>query len=243
MKPKHPNIAIDIGNSFSKVGIFDGEELTAQHVIARPEELHSLLKNFSGSNVIISSVNRDQSTLFDRLAFRQLVYLSTSTEIPVKVQYKTPETLGVDRIAAVCGAFHEFPGKNSLVIDAGTCVTYELLNASGVYLGGAISPGMSMRFRAMNTFTARLPLVEPVDTPMSIGNSTASCMQTGVVRGLIHELQGAIDTYSSQFENLQVILTGGDSRFFENKLKGSIFAIPELVLKGLNKILLHNIRD
>jgi type III pantothenate kinase len=136
-----------------------------------------------------------------------------------------------------------FPKANCLVVDAGTCITCEFIDSQGKYWGGAISPGLSMRFKAMNTFTARLPLVEPVDNPPLIGDSTVSSMQSGVIHGVVDELDGAIKRYSEKFDDLKVILTGGDCRFFENKLKASIFAVPELVLRGLNSILLYNIRD
>jgi type III pantothenate kinase len=237
------NICIDLGNSLAKVGIFDHHELREKIVFQKVDDVLAFLKNFSGEGIIISSVNSDATILTASTGrFRKIMVLSHETPLPIENHYSTPETLGVDRIAAVCGAQEQFPGRNCLVIDAGTCITYEVLDSMGRYWGGAISPGLSMRFRAMNTFTSRLPLVEPIDDPPLTGSSTISCMQTGVVMGLIDEIEGAINRYSEKFEDLQVILTGGDCRFFENKLKASIFASPELVLRGLNSVLLYNIR-
>jgi type III pantothenate kinase len=155
--------------------------------------------------------------------------------------YATPTTLGVDRIAGVCGAKHMSPKTNVLVIDAGTCITYDFLDRDGNFLGGGISPGLMMRFNAVHNFTARLPLVPLVEIAPLIGDSTETCIQSGVINGLIEELGGIISLYRQKFEGLAVILSGGDARFFENKLKGSIFAVPELVLSGLNSILIHNV--
>jgi type III pantothenate kinase len=238
------NVTLDLGNTFAKVGIFDHHQLMETHTLQNVDEVVSFLKNFSGDNIIIGSVNSNATILATASShFAKVFTLSTHTPIPVKVRYATPETLGVDRIAGVCGAHEQFPGRNCLVIDAGTCVTYDLLDSMSNFLGGAISPGLSMRFRAMHAFTARLPLVEAVDVPALTGTTTVSCMQSGAIHGLIDEMEGFIGRYSEKFEDLKVILTGGDCRFFENKLKASIFAVPELVLRGLNSILLYNIRD
>jgi type III pantothenate kinase len=238
------NVSLDLGNTLAKVGIFDHHRLLEIHTLQGVDEVVSFLKNFSGGNLIIGSVNSDATIVKTTSShFAKVITLSTRIPLPVTIQYATPDTLGVDRIAGVCGARQQFPKQNCLVIDAGTCVTYDLLDSESNFLGGAISPGLSMRFRAMNAFTARLPLVEPADAPRLTGDTTVSCMQSGVIHGMIDEMEGAIGRYSEKFGDLNVILTGGDCRFFENKLKGSIFAVPELVLRGLNSILLYNIRD
>jgi type III pantothenate kinase len=161
--------------------------------------------------------------------------------LPIKNNYGTPETLGVDRIAAVCGAQQIFPFQNCLVIDAGTCVTFDIIDKDGVYYGGAISPGMHMRFKAVHTFTARLPLISPVPEAKLIGDSTETSIQSGVINGMAAEMVGIIQRYQVKFNDLRVILCGGDTLFFENKLKASIFASPELVLVGLNSILIYNV--
>jgi type III pantothenate kinase len=238
------NVTLDLGNTFAKVGIFNHHQLMETHTLRNVDEVVSFLKNFSGGNIIIASVNSDATILETATShFAKVIALSPNTPIPVTIQYDTPETLGVDRIAGVCGAHQQFPDRNCLVIDAGTCVTYDLLDSMSNFIGGAISPGLTMRFRAMNAFTARLPLVEPIEVPALTGTTTVSCMQSGAIHGLIDEMDGFIGRYSEKFEDLKVILTGGDCRFFENKLKASIFAVPELVLRGLNSILLYNIRD
>jgi type III pantothenate kinase len=238
------NVVIDLGNSAAKVGIFDHQHLKEKLVFQKMEDLERYIKNFSARNLIISSVNTDANKIASWATnFREVILLSHSLPVPFNSYYKTPETLGVDRIAAICGASDLFPGKNCLVVDTGTCITYDFIDRNLNYFGGGISPGLTLRFRAMNSFTARLPLVEPAEDPALIGNSTVTCMQSGVILGIVEELDGIIRRYSEKFEDLQVILTGGDCIFFENKLKASIFASPELVLRGLNSILLYNVSD
>ena len=236
------NIVVDYGNSSAKVGIFDGDKLTHQYNFPNAEELRKFLENFSAENFIISSVTKvpaDVSAWATRV--KRKFILNPQLPLPVKIKYATPATLGVDRIAGVCGAQHMFQDTNTLVIDAGTCITYDFLDKQGNFLGGGISPGLTMRFQAVHNFTARLPLVASTDDPPLIGDSTESCIQSGVINGVIAEINGIISLYKQKFEELTVILSGGDARFFENKLKGSIFAVPELVLSGLNSILIHNV--
>ena len=236
------NIVVDYGNSSAKVGIFDGYNLTTQYNFKKEEELKEFLQNFSAVNFIISSVTKDPAEVLPwaTQAKRKLI-LNSQLPLPVKIKYATPNTLGVDRIAGICGAKHMHPKTNVLVIDAGTCITYDFLDRDGNFLGGGISPGLMMRFNAVHNFTARLPLVPLVEEAPLIGDSTESCIQSGVINGLIEELSGIIRLYKQKFDGLAVILSGGDARFFENKLKGSIFAVPELVLSGLNSILIHNV--
>jgi len=235
------NLVVDYGNSSAKVGIFDQHTLIRKEVFARKEDLLSFVQNFSGESFIISSVNVDSKPILSISPIKKKFELKPGLPLPIKNLYKTPDTLGADRIAGVCGAHQRFPKTPCLVIDVGTCITYDFIDGDGNFLGGGISPGLSMRFQAMHSFTARLPLVAPADNPELIGNSTESCMQSGVIHGLLSELDGIIGRYQQKFEGLKVILSGGDTGFFENKLKASIFAGPELVLSGLNSILLYNV--
>ena len=154
----------------------------------------------------------------------------------------SPQTLGKDRIAAVIGAQSLLPAKNLLVIDAGSCITYDFLTGDRHYLGGAISPGVQMRLRSMNNYTNKLPLLswEGVERPQSIGRTTITSMLSGVINGIIGEMKSFIFEYEQQYERLKIVLTGGDSIFFEKELKNGIFADPNLVLKGLNEILIYN---
>lgn len=237
----HMNVVVDYGNTSAKIGIFEDDVLKERHAFGKTEDVIAFLANFSGGRIIISSVNAEMKDLPKALnGYRDVVALTPATPLPLRNQYASPETLGMDRIAAACGAWHLFPSANSLVIDAGTCITYDFVEQSGAYLGGAISPGLNMRLRAMHTFTARLPLVEAEVAPQFTGDSTVSCMQSGAFWGMVDEINGAIGRYREKYPDLHVILTGGDAAFFENKLKASIFASPELVLVGLNRILSHN---
>ena len=236
------NIVVDYGNSSAKVGLFTEDKLTKQYNFRASEELKNFLENFSADNFIISSVTKDsdQVSAWATRVKRKFI-LNPKLPLPVKINYATPDTLGVDRIAGVCGAQYMFPNTNALVIDAGTCITFDFLDNHGNFLGGGISPGLAMRFHAVHNFTARLPLVTSIENPPLIGDSTETCIQSGVINGITAELNGIIGLYKQKFEGLRVILSGGDTRFFENKLKGSIFAVPELVLSGLNSILIHNV--
>lgn len=235
------NIVVDYGNSSAKVGIFDKDRLAEQFAFSTADELKRFLQNYSASGIIISSVAKDAAEVATWATHVKRKYiLNSSLPLPIKNLYATPQTLGVDRVAGVCGARQKFPGEPCLVIDAGTCITYDFLDRDGNFLGGAISPGLMMRFQAVHTFTAKLPLVSPVENVMLIGDTTERCIQSGVINGLTEELNGIIGRYRVEFEGLRVILCGGDARFFENILKGPIFAVPELVLSGLNSILNYN---
>jgi type III pantothenate kinase len=234
------NLAIDFGNTRIKVGVFEGDSLTARVLFDDTKGLRDFLETKTFANAIVSSVNMDVHQALGWInASGMKLPLTSTMDLPVTISYETPATLGVDRIAAVCGAQAMFPGRDCLVIDAGTCVTYELVRASGVYEGGAISPGIRMRFDAMNHFTARLPLVKPLSGAPLTGKSTEQSMQSGVMNGLEEEIKGIIERYQQEFTTLQVILCGGDSDLFENIAKPSIFVAPDLVLIGLNAILLH----
>ncbi len=236
------NLAVDCGNSSAKVGIFEGHMLKQQFTFADRAELKFFLENFSAEGCIISSVSQDALTVSSWAAQAKKKYILDSTlPLPIKNMYGSQDTLGVDRLAGVCGARHKFPDTNCLVIDAGTCITYDFIDSDGSFLGGGISPGLQMRFRSVHTYTAKLPLVSPMDDVPLIGNTTMSCIQSGVINGLQAEISGIISRYQQRFADLNVILCGGDARFFENKLKGSIFAVPELVLSGLNSILIYNV--
>lgn len=170
-----------------------------------------------------------------------MLYVDSSVLLPFCVAYETPETLGSDRIAGVAGAYSLYPAQNCLVINAGTCLTTDFIGKNAVYEGGSISPGINMRFKALNTFTARLPLVEEKDPVTLTGKSTSEAIKSGVVNGMLAEIKGMIDFYRLVYPDCRIIITGGDSFFFDRNLKADIFAVPELVLIGLNFILEYNV--
>lgn len=236
------NLVIDAGNSAAKVGIFDHQKLIAKHSFAGTEELQEFIQHAKFTHLVISSVKTDPELIASWAPQADKIFiLRRGLPLPIHNVYATPDTLGMDRLAAVCGARQLFPSHGSLVIDAGTCITYDFIDEGGNYHGGSISPGLNMRFRAVHTFTAKLPLVTPKAPVKLIGDSTETSIQSGVVNGIIAEIEGIIRLYGEKFPGLQVILCGGDAGFFENQLKASIFASPELVLIGLNSILIHNV--
>jgi type III pantothenate kinase len=235
------NLVIDYGNSSAKVGIFNQHVLMNQHVIPSLEKLKEFIQHTSAENLIISSVTADPRVILAWANANRKIILDHTLPVPIHNRYATPNTLGVDRLAGICGANHLFPNENCLVIDAGTCITFDVIDKDKNYWGGSISPGLSMRFQAVNTFTAKLPLVHLVDQVELIGNSTERCIQSGIINGTLAEMEGLISQYQKKFPDLKVILCGGDTVFFENNLKASIFAIPDLVLSGLNSILIYNV--
>jgi type III pantothenate kinase len=236
------NLVIDCGNTRVKAATFREGSLQEKFFFSNVADLESFLSSRTFNNAIVSSVSRPAEEIIGLIAAEgKKLALTVHLPLPFKNEYATPSTLGVDRIAAVCGALEIYPNRNCLIIDTGTCFNYEFIDAKGHYLGGAISPGIHMRLEAMHKFTARLPLVTNNSDAPLIGNSTETCMQSGVTNGAIAEIEGIIYRYSI-YPNLGVILSGGDYSLFENKLKPSIFVAPELVLSGLNRILLHNVR-
>jgi len=191
---------------------------------------------------LVSSVNFDPTEILSwSSSAGKKIILTTSLSLPIKIAYATPQTLGVDRIAAACGASFLYPNEDCLVIDAGTCINYEFLDRNKIYHGGAISPGIFMRFEAMHSFTSKLPLVKSISKSNLIGDSTESCMQSGVMNGVLAEVNGIIKRYKDLYPNIRVILSGGDHSFFENNLKHPIFVAPDLVFDGLNGILLYHV--
>jgi type III pantothenate kinase len=236
-------LIIDIGNSRIKIAVFQASELRKEFSCASLDEAKAILENLSFAHVLISSVKYDYETLCEYFPF-PFIYLSADTPVPLQNLYATPHTLGVDRKAAVIGARSKINEGPLLVIDMGTCITIDFLTSENEFLGGAISPGVSMRFKAMNQFTARLPLtdLDQKDLPKNlIGKSTLSGLQSGVYHGVKYEIEGYIKEYHKQYEQIKVIICGGDSILFESLTKDHIFVIPNLVLFGLNRILCYNV--
>jgi len=237
------NAVIDAGNTIIKLGIFDKDILIERHSFNTILELNSFISHISIENVILSSVIEKSDRIISFHVSGEKIILSPQLFLPVHNLYSTPATLGADRIAGACGAWLLYPDQPSLVIDIGTCINYEFVNKKGEYMGGAISPGVKMRFESMHYFTAKLPIAPPVENATLIGDSTIGCLQTGVMNGILEEIKGIIDRYQTAHPTPQVILSGGDAHFFENHLNTSIFVAPELVLMGLNSILLYNVKS
>ena len=233
-------LVADIGNTHLKLAVFEGDTIVESIVVSAnyagcvKDFLHKHPAIKSGILSSVAAENHELVSLFPWLI------LSSSTSLPFANAYDTPHTLGMDRVAAVAGAMLLFPKQDILVIDLGTCIKYNVITAAGVFVGGAISPGITMRFKAMNTFTDRLPQQEPAWPATELATTTADSLQAGVLFGALQEMQGMIHSYSINYPNLKVILTGGDAYLFEDKLKMSIFVHPQLNLLGLHSILNHH---
>lgn len=239
------NLVIDAGNSSVKLAVFEARKLVfhqnvkTEHVARQVKEVCDHYPGIKRS--IVSSVgNLDRKVIAVLAVFCEVHELSHLSKTPFKNSYATPRTLGLDRIALAASAFYFNPKGNSLVIDAGTCITYDMVNDYGEYLGGAISPGLHMRYRALHEHTAKLPLLEPAAFIDFIGNSTETGIHSGVVNGICLEIDGAIDQYRLRFTDLTVILTGGDAQFLSKRLKNTIFADSKFLLEGLNYLLEYN---
>jgi len=240
------NLVLDLGNSYSKIAVCDNKKVieAATYEKISSREIAYFHARYSGLNgAIISSVVNYSREIVDylRSLYQTCIELDHSTPVPLLNKYRTPDTLGYDRIAAAVGAYTIYPKTNVLVIDAGTAITYDIVTLEGEFLGGNISPGLAIRFKSLNKYTTRLPFLErPEEKPSLVGNSTKEAIQSGIVNGLLFEIDGFIASISKEYPKLQVVLTGGDANYFVGKLKSSIFVDLNLNLIGLNRILEHN---
>ena len=238
------NLIIDIGNTAAKVALFDGGEMV--EVLTESNQsldcLEALCAKYPVEQGIVATViDLSERVLAALVALPfPLLWLDSKTPLPVTNLYETPETLGYDRMAAVVGANEQYPRRDILVIDAGTCITYEFIDSKGQYHGGNISPGMQMRFKALNQFTGRLPLIDSNGRKLPMGKDTETAIRAGVKKGIEYEIAGYITAMKHKYPELLVFLTGGDDFSFDSSVKSIIFADRFLVLKGLNRILNYN---
>ena len=198
------------------------------------------IQNHKITSSILSTVKKNNAEISAIVKVYSPEVFSEKTPLPIINSYKTPLTLGKDRLAAVVGASVLHPGKDILVFDAGTCLTIDFINSNKEYIGGRISPGIKMRYSALHTFTDKLPLIKSEKNVLVIGNDTKTSIISGVQQGILAEVKTIISEYKSQNTDTVFVFTGGDSFYFEKELKNSIFANPNLVLIGLNEILDYN---
>ena len=230
-------ITLDEGNTSVKLALFDNDTLVSKY---NNIDLNFVIKLLPKCDRLILSTVKNKSNFKTLFSNKNFVLLNNSTPLPIKILYKSPTSLGNDRIALAVGAITNFPNKNVLVIDAGTCITYDLINSKKEYLGGSISPGIQMRYNALHQFTSQLPLLECVDTAMLTGVNTEESIHSGIINGVFVEIDGIIQRYTNQYPDIKVIVTGGNAKFFDKGLKNTIFAKPNLLMEGLNKILDYN---
>ena len=236
------NLIIDIGNNSAKYFLFKGEQLilhtrksnSSFDVIDEWNRLYNIEK------AIISSVIVETPELSEAISGLQcpVVRFSNSMPLPLEINYRTPHTLGSDRIAAAVGAWNEAPGRNMLVIDAGSAITIDFVGKDGKYNGGNIAPGIKMRLKALHEYTSRLPMVEKDGDTPTMGYDTETAIRSGVINGICHEIEGYINEFKQKYCDVLVFLTGGDEKPLKNRIKSCIFADKYLVAKGLNRILL-----
>lgn len=243
------NLIIDQGNTSVKIALFDNEKISEIKTfsLTSKEAIKSYLKGLDYQKAIYSSVSLQDEELLTIISEYKSdnIILTHQTKLPITIEYATPHTLGVDRIAGAVGAREINKTEPTLIIDAGTAITYDYVTAQGVYKGGNIAPGISMRFKALNQYTKSLPLVEASNSYPPMGTNTTTAILSGVMSGVVYECEGYIAKISKKEPKLNVIITGGDHEMLYNQLKNSTFVplIDEeyLVLRGLNAILRYNV--
>lgn len=235
------NLIIDQGNSSSKVSVFEGDDIifSQRYEKLNISDLEGIKKAQGWESAILSSVVGEDAILNEWLKSNsnEFVQLDHTTPLPIGNLYKTPNTLGKDRIAVCVGANYLQPNQNLLVIDAGTAITYDIVNAENNYVGGNISLGLDMRFKALNTFTKKLPIISKEEEVPLTGRETKEAILSGVTNGLTYEIDGFIDAYKAIYPKLLVFLTGGNAKYFEKRIKNRTFVVQNLLSIGLNRIL------
>lgn len=237
----------DLGNSRLKCGVMQQGELLREIFFTEEnllEEVRVALGEYKPVASILSSVVDHPQALEDLLAAHtSFLKLHHTLHLPIQLVYEKPETLGVDRIALAAGAWSMFPGQHSLIIGTGSAITYNFVHKTGAFLGGGISPGIDMRFRALHAFTDKLPEIKQDAQYSFIGYNTKQSILSGVQEGALAEVEGMIAAYSRRYSNFNALLTGGNLDFFASRLKSKIFASPYLLYKGLNSIVERNVLD
>ena len=237
-------LTIDVGNSRIKAAVFEHNKQVDFFIF----EANEALKNFENifekypnlQKIILSSVGKLEKEVVDFIQNRfPTEIIDHKSKFPFTNLYATPETLGIDRMVLAAGATLMYPNQNKLIIDAGTCITYDFVNAENQYLGGAISPGIKIRYKSLNNYTSKLPLLTLSEDFEIIGNSTKSAIHSGVINGVIFEIEGFISQYSLKNQDLTIILTGGDAEFLAKRLKSTIFANSNFLLESLNLLSLY----
>jgi type III pantothenate kinase len=241
-------LTIDVGNTRIKGAVFENDTLTEQFLF-EPDALRNTIENIlmkypNISHLVVASVgnvSKDAILFFaERLSVH---FVSHEDTFPFLNAYATPTTLGIDRMVLATGATLRYPNQNRLVIDVGTCISYDFVSQDDVYLGGAISPGLRLRYQSLHNFTAALPLLDLECPDYFIGNSTANSIHSGIVNGLAHEIDGFIEEYRTRYPNFIIILTGGDAEFLAKRLKNTIFANSNFLLESLNQTFQYKIKN
>lgn len=241
-------LTIDVGNTNIKVAVFKQVNLVEKFVFQKKElknNFENILKKYPNcTKAVLSSVGKlDETDVLWLKSHLNLLEISHASSFPFKNLYGTPKTLGVDRMVLAAGSVLLYPNQNTLIIDSGTCVTYDFVTNKNEYLGGAISPGLRLRYEALHNFTAKLPLLTKKYPENFIGNNTEAAIHSGVVNALCYEIEGFISEYSVKNEQFTIILTGGDANFLANRLKSTIFADENFLLKSLQQLYTYSLQN
>jgi type III pantothenate kinase len=241
-------LTIDVGNTRIKSAVFEGYTLVYGLVFpieSFQNNIENILNKFKNASIlVVSSVGKLEKEDFQYFSKRVKVHFITRENFfPFQNEYRTPNTLGIDRMVLVAGAVLNFPKQNRLIIDTGTCVTFDFIDQNDVYHGGAISPGIRLRYEAMHNYTAKLPLLTIEEPENLVGNSTNQALHSGVINGLTFEIDGYIDALKGQKQNFIIILTGGDANFLAKRLKNTIFANSNFLLESLNHLYQYQIKN
>jgi type III pantothenate kinase len=240
------NLVIDQGNTQCKLALFentDEPEAVFSTGVLTNSFLQTIKDQFKPARAIYSSVAGEDPDILSwlRESFDYFIPLKPTTPVPIRIEYGTADSLGVDRIAAAVGAVSIKPGHPLLVVDMGTAITYDMVDRQGVFKGGNIAPGLQLRFQALHQYTRRLPLVSPDERFLPLGTDTEKAIRSGVMQGILYELEGYLRDYREEYTDLFAFLTGGDSHYFAKRVKSGIFVCENLVLIGLNHILEHHV--
>lgn len=239
-------LCIDQGNTLTKACIFKDDKIIANESYESGNAsagISSLIEAHRPSGAIWCSVTQPSEDISSLLQghVEYVHQLTSQSHLPIMNAYGSPDTLGSDRIALAVAVQHDYPDSNVLAISLGTCITYNFVQKNKAFRGGIISPGMNMRLRAMHEFTGKLPEVAADGDLLLLGYDTETSMRSGAVNGMAAELEGIIEQFNAQYADFNAVLTGGDAPVFANKLKSKIFADPDLLMKGLQLILKHNV--
>ena len=238
------NLIVDEGNTLCKVAVVDESEVLCEWSAGEFDIVKAteLVEQFSIEKAIVASTRGGAEMICGELRSKvgKVLHFSSQTEVPIEIEYSSRQTLGADRIAVAVGVVREMGIENALVVDMGSAITYDIIE-NGVFKGGNISLGVAMRFRALNEFTASLPLCKATEPTAEFGKSTTEAIEQGVMQGILYEIEGYAVRISAENEKKSIIFCGGDAESFVNRIKSAIFAPRKLMFTGLNRILEYNV--
>lgn len=235
-------LAIDAGNTSIKIGVFKNDKLSETQIISSRniDAIPDVIEKYQPFTCALSSVLSDEET-FEIISYiDNILYITHETPTPLKSEYETPHTLGMDRKCNALGAYSLMKSEYAVAIDVGTCIKFDAVSATCVYLGGSISPGIHLRYKSLNDYTGKLPLLNELSTEKFVGKSTKESIQSGVLKGIEDEINGFIQRYEEEFDSLTFFMTGGDCNHFDIHSKNDIFAIENLTLYGIYEIFKYN---